>query len=196
MRVQAHRSSDALRHEPCESAAHTPMKPRQLRDVEIPEEVVDLLLQALETEMGGADVYRTALKCVHNERLRQEWSADLDQAEKHVRILRDACERLGLDPELDTPGRRAVRDSGRALMRSLLLALSETQVDGLDEIVCDCVALAGARDPSSWAALEHDEPLELESWSRVEWLPRAELLASVMPRAAHRPKHDQGAHEG
>ena len=164
--------------------------------VEPPEEVVDLLLQALETEMGGADVYRTALKCVHNERLRQEWSADLAQAEKHVRILRDACERLGIDPQLDTPGRRAVRDSGRALMRSLLLALSEASVEGLDEIVCDCVALAGARDPSSRGALGQDEPLELEGWSRVEWRPRAEPLDSVMPRAAQRPKHDHGAHEG
>ena len=162
------------------------MRPKQLHLlIETPEEVADLLLQALETEMGGADVYRTALKCVHNERLREEWSGYLAQAEKHVHILQDACERLGFDTALETPGRQAIRNTGRALVQSMLLALNATPSDSLEEVVSDCVALAGTKDPSSWGQFQRtkaDEPRELEGWSRTAWLPQVEPLEAVSPR--------------
>ena len=35
--------------------------------------VKELMLQALEHEMGGMKVYQTALKCVVNEDLKEEW---------------------------------------------------------------------------------------------------------------------------
>jgi rubrerythrin len=41
-----------------------PMESKQLKE---------LLLQALEHEMGGVKVYQTALKCVQNEELQEEW---------------------------------------------------------------------------------------------------------------------------
>ena len=157
--------------------------------VETPEEVADLLLQALETEMGGADVYRTALKCVHNERLREEWSGYLAQAEKHVHILQDACERLGIDPELEPPGRRAVRSTGRALVRSLRIALKRAPADAIEAVASDCVALAGTKDPSSWGALdrrEPSEPLELEGWSRAAWLPQPHPDGELAARPTQR----------
>ena len=37
------------------------------------EQLNELLLQALEHEMGGVKVYETALKCVLNEDLQEEW---------------------------------------------------------------------------------------------------------------------------
>ena len=36
------------------------------------EQITELLLQALETELGGVEVYRTALKCVVNADLQEE----------------------------------------------------------------------------------------------------------------------------
>lgn len=176
------------------------MNPKHRRvAVDTPEEVVDLLLQALETEIGGADVYRTALKCVHNQKLREEWTRYLAQAERHVRILQKACASLGIDPELETPGREAVRSSGKALVQSMLLAMSEDASAGLEDVASDFVALAGSQDPWSWSLLgQVDErrnraldrtgagdrhgagSLDSDStpWSRTSWLPDAEADAA------------------
>jgi hypothetical protein len=162
--------------------------------VDTSEEVVDLLLQALETEIGGADVYRTALKCVHNQKLREEWTRYLAQAEQHVRILQEACKSLGIDPELETPAREAVRSSGKALVQSMLIALGKDSCAGLDDVALDYVALAGSQDPWSWSLLgEIDEPrnrigaserhdassldADSTSWSRTAWLPEVEADA-------------------
>jgi len=37
------------------------------------EQVAELLYQALETEKGGVLVYETALRCVVNDELKEEW---------------------------------------------------------------------------------------------------------------------------
>src|SRR5215213_3662914 len=47
----------------------------------------ELLLQALEHELGGVLVYQTALECVINDDLREEWEKYLDQTANHVEIL-------------------------------------------------------------------------------------------------------------
>ncbi len=36
-------------------------------------QIQDLLYQALETEKGGVEVYKTALRCALNEDLKEEW---------------------------------------------------------------------------------------------------------------------------
>ena len=41
--------------------------------------VKELLLQSLEHEMGGVKVYQTALKCVLNEDLKEEWEKYLEE---------------------------------------------------------------------------------------------------------------------
>jgi rubrerythrin len=35
--------------------------------------VEELLYQALETELGGVQVYKTAIRCAENEELKEEW---------------------------------------------------------------------------------------------------------------------------
>ncbi|MFY9553906.1 MAG: hypothetical protein WAV47_04195 [Blastocatellia bacterium] len=40
--------------------------------------------QALETEMGGVQVYTPALRCVVNEDLKEEWKEYLEQTKRHV----------------------------------------------------------------------------------------------------------------
>ena len=58
----------------------------------------ELLLQSLEHERGGVLVYETALECAVNDDLHEEWEDYLEQTEKHVDILTNVCEALGLDP--------------------------------------------------------------------------------------------------
>ena len=67
-----------------------------------------LLYHALETELGGVEVYTTALECAQNDDLRQEWEEYLEQTREHVQKIRKVVEAFGLDPEADTPGRQVV----------------------------------------------------------------------------------------
>ena len=58
------------------------------------EQLNELLYQAFETELGGVSVYETALRCVQNDDLREEWEKYHKQTTQHVDIvegvLRDA----------------------------------------------------------------------------------------------------------
>ena len=47
----------------------------------------ELLLQSLEHERGGVLVYQTALECVLNDDLREEWEEYLEQTREHVDAL-------------------------------------------------------------------------------------------------------------
>ena len=76
------------------------MKPESLN-----EQVVELLLQSLEHEKGGVQVYQTALKCAVNEDLKEEWQEYLEQTEHHVEVLTEACGKLGIDPDEGNAGR-------------------------------------------------------------------------------------------
>src|SRR5688500_17787290 len=85
--------------------------------------VMELLYQALETEKGGVQIYTTALRCAVNDELREEWEKYLDQTKNHVQIVSDLLRSLGLDPEVETPGRKVVRYVGTSLVKSMELAL-------------------------------------------------------------------------
>ena len=68
--------------------------------------VKELLLQSLEHEMGGVKVYETALKCVVNEDLKEEWEKYLEQTEKHVQVLHDPTGRARAGPTTSWPAPR------------------------------------------------------------------------------------------
>src|SRR5919109_5396940 len=89
------------------------------------EQVRELLYQALETEIGGVQVYTTALRCAQNEDLREEWEEYLEQTKNHVTIMEDVLTKLDLDPNEETPGRKVVRHIGESLVQSMEMALSE-----------------------------------------------------------------------
>ena len=63
------------------------------------DQVNELLYQALETEVGGVQVYKTALRCAVNEDLKEEWQKYLEQTQNHERVMRELFEKMGLDPE-------------------------------------------------------------------------------------------------
>ena len=52
-------------------------------------QVEELVYQALETELGGVQVYRTAIRCAQNPDLKEEWEKYLEETENHVRVMRE-----------------------------------------------------------------------------------------------------------
>src|SRR5678816_4471090 len=87
------------------------------------EQLTELLYQALETEKGGIQVYKTAIRCAQNSDLKEEWQEYLEQTENHERILTDVCTAFGLDPGKETPGRKVVRHIGQSLVKAMEMAL-------------------------------------------------------------------------
>jgi rubrerythrin len=110
----------------------------------------ELLLQSLEHERGGVLVYQTALECVRNEDLREEWEKYLEQTESHVDILTTACEALGLDPDEMTPGRKVVQHTGKSLVVAMKMALAASDPPAAELVACECVVLAETKDHADW----------------------------------------------
>jgi rubrerythrin len=110
----------------------------------------ELLCQALETEMGGIEVYRTALRCAVNQDLKKEWEEYLEQTENHERIVRELFSTLGLDPDTETPGRGIVRGKAEGLVEAMEKALSSGKKDAAQLVACECVVEAETKDHLNW----------------------------------------------
>ena len=166
----------------------------------------ELLLQALEHERGGVLVYQTALECVQNDDLQEEWEKYLQQTEKHVQVLTATCAALGLDPDEMTPGRKIVQQSGKSLVVTMKMALAAADPAAAELVACDCVVLAETKDHANWeliglcakglegeaaAALmqayeqvedEEDEHLyHSKGWCRELWLASFGMKADLPP---------------
>jgi rubrerythrin len=155
---------------------------------EISEALEELLYQALETELGGVEVYRAALKCVENEDLREEWTKYLDHTQQHVIMLTDLCRSLGLDPDADTPGRQVVRTIGKALVQAMMLALGNDKRDAAERVAAECVVLAETKDHLNWSLL--GELVRGSSEPHAELI--AEAHAEVEPEEDEHLYHTQG----
>jgi hypothetical protein len=167
--------------------------------------VHDLLCQALETEIGGVAVYRMAVLCAQNEDLKTEWQKYLQQTERHVEIVREMMDQLGLDPEATTPGRTTVRDKGQALVSAMRKALKDAP-DAAQVVAAECVVDAETKDHQNWELLgelaktlegdfgrlvgeaceqvedEEDEHLyHTRGWCRELWLEALSLPAQMPP---------------
>jgi rubrerythrin len=112
--------------------------------------VKELLLQSLEHEMGGTKVYQTALKCVVNEDLKEEWEEYLEQTEKHVQVLHNACLQLEFDPDEQTPGRKITRDIGASLIAAMEAALGTGDKEMAECVACEMVVHAEMTDHFNW----------------------------------------------
>jgi rubrerythrin len=110
----------------------------------------ELLCQALETEKGGIQVYRTALRCAVNPELKEEWEEYLEQTQNHERIVRELFGTLGMDPQTETPGRAIVRGKGEGLVKAMETALSSGKKDAAQLVACECVVEAETKDHLNW----------------------------------------------
>src|SRR5689334_25387665 len=170
------------------------------------EQVRELLYQAYETELGGVDVYTTALRCVENDDLREEWDKYLEQTKTHVTIVEDVLNQLGLDPTEETPGRKVVRTIGKSLVQAMELALAEGEPGAAQLVAAEAVVLAETKDHQNWHLIgevakkakgevakvlkeayeevEHEEDEHLyhtKGWSRELWIESLGMKAVLPP---------------
>jgi hypothetical protein len=166
----------------------------------------ELLLQSLEHERGGVKIYRTALKCAVRDDLRKEWTEYLSQTEHHVEVLTGVCTGLGVDPAMETPGCRIVRDMGASLIIAMETALAAGDPAAAQIVACECVTLAETKDHADWELIgeaakglegepaqllqqaydeiedEEDEHLyHTKGWCRELWLESLGLTAVLPP---------------
>jgi rubrerythrin len=113
-------------------------------------QVEELLYQALETELGGVEVYKAALRCATNTDLREEWKKYLGETENHVRIVKDVFSQLGLDESTETPGRMVVRHKGEALVKAMEIALQSGDKTAAQLVAAECVVEAETKDHANW----------------------------------------------
>ena len=179
-------------------------------------QVDELLYQALETELGGVEVYRTAIECAENDELREEWEEYGRQTEEHVRIVRGVLEELGLDPEKETPGRRIVRMKGQSLVEAMRTAKQEGPPEAAQLVAAECVVDAETKDHQNWHLIgeiakkapasakrtlqeaydqvedQEDEHLyHTKGWARELWLDSLGLPAELPPREEEEDIHSE-----
>ena len=170
------------------------------------EQVRELLYQMLETELGGVQVYTTALRCVENDDLKEEWEEYLEQTQNHVTIVQEAMQKLGLNTEEETPGRKVVRHIGESLVQAMEMALAEGEPGAAQLVAAECVVLAETKDHQNWHLLgevikkakgdvaktlkeaheqvedEEDEHLyHTKGWSRELWIESLGMKAVLPP---------------
>ena len=111
---------------------------------------MDLLLEALEAEKGGVQLYTAALRCALNKDLREEWNKYLEQTKAHVQICTDLVRTLGLDPDTETPGRQVVRYLGTSLVKTIELALRSADSQAAQIVAAECVTLGETKHHLNW----------------------------------------------
>jgi rubrerythrin len=176
------------------------------------EQLSQLLYEALETEMGGVQVYKTAIRCAVNEELKGEWEEYLSQTQNHERIVRDLLGKFNLDPETDTPGRKIVRHIGQSLVKAMEMALESGKPEAAQIVAAECVVEAETKDHLNWELIaetaekmngedgkslkeayekvedEEDEHLyHTTGWCRELWLESLGLPAVIPP-----PEEEKG----
>lgn len=118
------------------------------------EQLHELIYQMLETERGGIQVYTTALECVINEDLKNEWEKYLEQTQNHEQIVLQLMENLDLEPEEDTPGRQVVRHIGESLVKAMQMAQQSGPPEAAELVACECIVEAETKDHLNWELLE------------------------------------------
>ena len=165
----------------------------------------ELLYQALETELGGVQVYEAAVGCAVNEDLKKEWQEYLDQTRNHVQIVENLLKELGLDPNHETPGRQIVREKAATLVKSMRSAKAAGDPSAAQLVAAEAVVDAETKDHQNWELIgllsqemtgetaqalknahaeveeEEDEHLyHTMGWARELWI-EALGMAAVLP---------------
>ena len=113
-------------------------------------QIAELLLQALETEIGGTQIYMTAIKCATNEDLKEEFNEYLDQTQHHVEVVEALLTELGVDPQATSPGREVAHHIGSSLVVAMETALAKGTPEAAQLAAAECVTLAETKDHLNW----------------------------------------------
>jgi len=166
----------------------------------------ELLYQALETEIGGIQIYENAVQCAVNDDLRKEWQEYLEQTRNHREILLGVFDALGLDPAAQTPGRQVVAHLGQSLVQAMQMAREAGDPAAAELVAGECVVLAETKDHMNWELIgtiakkgqgkgtdvlmeayeqvEHEEDHHLyhsKGWTRELWIESLGLPAVLPP---------------
>ena len=170
------------------------------------EQLHQLLCEALETEMGGVQVYKMAIQCAVNQDLKEEWEKYLEQTHNHEQVVRELLGKFSLDPQAETPGRKVVRHIGESLVGAMEMARKSGKPQAAQIVAAECVVLAETKDHLNWEligqvatktkgedgkalkeALEQVEEEEDEhlyhttGWTRELWIESLGLPAVIPP---------------
>jgi len=170
------------------------------------EQLNELLYQALETELGGIQIYEAAVRCAVNDDLKEEWEKYLEQTRTHVQIMQDVLNDLDLDPETETPGRKVVRHIGESLAQAIEMARSNGEPEAAQLVAAEAIVLAETKDHQNWQLIgeaaakakksiadvlqeAHDQVEEEEDehlyhtmgWTRELWLDSLGIKAVLPP---------------
>lgn len=118
-------------------------------------QVKELLLQALETERGGIQVYTAAIRAAVNSELREEWQEYLDQTRTHEEVLLNVFQAMDLDPEERSPGRDVVAHQGKSLVAAIEMAMAHAEPEAAELVAAECVVLAETKDHMNWELIGH-----------------------------------------
>ncbi|MBU8974585.1 MULTISPECIES: hypothetical protein [unclassified Lysobacter] len=113
-------------------------------------QVHELLLQALETERGGIQIYTAAIKAAQNKDLHKEWKEYLDETRTHEQVLTRVFEQLGMDTEEQSPGRAIVAQLGKSLVEAIETAMKTAEPAAAELVAAECVVLAETKDHANW----------------------------------------------
>lgn len=110
----------------------------------------DFLCQALETELGGVEVYETAVRCAQNKDLKKEWEKYLEETREHVEIYQELLTSLEIDPEAESPGRAIVRMKGKGLVAVMEQALDAGDPLAAELVAAECIVDAETKCHLNW----------------------------------------------
>lgn len=164
-----------------------------------------MAFRVLRRECGRCFGAARLLWQARNEDLKEEWTRYLAQTERHVVVVRDLFNKLGMDPEATTPGRQIVRDKGKALLSAMQKALKDAPL-AAQIVAAECVVDADTKDHGNWELIgalaknatgnakkaltkaydevedEEDEQLyHTRGWCRELWLESLGLPAVLPP---------------
>ena len=171
-----------------------------------PEQFEELMLQALETELVGINVYTAAIGCALNEDLRTEWERYLEETHRHRDVLLEMFAEMGLDPEQRSPGREVVAHLGNSLVQAIEMAREAGDPEAAQLVAGECVVLAETKDHQNWELIgllaekgsgehakmlmqayedvardEHHHLLHTTGWTRELWIESLGLPAVLPP---------------
>ena len=153
-------------------------------------EVEELLYQALETEIGGQNIYEKAIECAENDDLKKEWQKYLDETRNHEKVLRDTFQRIGLDAEKASPGRAVVRFKGNALVEAETKDHQNWEIIGEVAKALDGKKARALEDAYGQVEEQEDEHLyHTAGWSRELWMQSLGLPAVLPPPEEERDVH-------
>jgi rubrerythrin len=113
-------------------------------------QVAELLLQALETEIGGTKVYEAAIECAVNDDLAEEFGKYLSQTRHHVEVVTALLEELGIDPAQKSPGRQVAHHIGQSLVKAMEHARAAGPPEAAQLVAAECVTFAETKDHMNW----------------------------------------------